>query len=52
LTINVADLVFFQNGMLEPWLQSKGLTKLLVFRVVSVVGWVRIVLGLIIDIKW
>lgn len=22
---NVADLVFFQNGMLEPWFESKGL---------------------------
>lgn len=22
---NLADLVFFQNGMLEPWFQSKGL---------------------------
>jgi hypothetical protein len=22
---NPADLVFFQNGMLEPWFQSKGL---------------------------
>lgn len=22
---NLADLVFFQNGMLEPWLQNKGL---------------------------
>lgn len=22
---NLADLVFFQNGMLEPWLESKGL---------------------------
>lgn len=22
---DVADLVFFQNGMLEPWFQSKGL---------------------------
>lgn len=22
---DLADLVFFQNGMLEPWLQSKGL---------------------------
>lgn len=22
---NLADLVFFQNGMLEPWFESKGL---------------------------
>lgn len=22
---NVADLVFFQNGMLEPWFETKGL---------------------------
>jgi hypothetical protein len=22
---SLADLVFFQNGMLEPWFQSKGL---------------------------
>jgi len=25
LSFGVADLVFFQNGMLEPWLESKGL---------------------------
>lgn len=23
----MADLVFFQNGMLEPWLESKGLKE-------------------------
>ena len=22
---NLADLVFFQNGMMEPWFESKGL---------------------------
>lgn len=27
LWIGVADLVFFQNGMLEPWLESKGLKE-------------------------
>lgn len=24
---DLADLVFFQNGMLEPWLESKGLDE-------------------------
>jgi hypothetical protein len=41
LTINVADLVFFQNGMLEPWLQSKGLSdanQVLAYFAVSKLG--------------
>ena len=41
MTINVADLVFFQNGMLEPWLQSKGLSdanQVLAYFAVSKLG--------------
>nr|CAN73372.1 hypothetical protein VITISV_037533 [Vitis vinifera] len=38
---NLADLVFFQNGMLEPWLQSKGLSdadQVLAYFAVSKLG--------------
>jgi hypothetical protein len=37
----VADLVFFQNGMLEPWLESKGLkdgNQVLAYFAVSKLG--------------
>lgn len=37
----VADLVFFQNGMLEPWLESKGLAdadQVLAYFAVSKLG--------------
>ena len=38
---NLADLVFFQNGMLEPWLESKGLNdadQVLAYFAVSKLG--------------
>lgn len=38
---NLADLVFFQNGMLEPWFQSKGLgeaDQVLAYFAISKVG--------------
>lgn len=37
----LADLVFFQNGMLEPWLESKGLNdadQVLAYFAVSKLG--------------
>lgn len=37
----IADLVFFQNGMLDPWLQSKGLNdanQVLAYFAVSKLG--------------
>jgi hypothetical protein len=41
LSFGVADLVFFQNGMLEPWLESKGLkdgNQVLAYFAVSKLG--------------
>lgn len=38
---SLADLVFFQNGMLEPWLESKGLSdadQVLAYFAVSKLG--------------
>lgn len=38
---NLADLIFVQNGMLEPWLQSKGLSdadQVLAYFAVSKLG--------------
>lgn len=41
LLIVEADLVFFQNGMLEPWLESNGLrdaNQVLAYFAVSKIG--------------
>lgn len=41
IIVGVADLVFFQNGMLEPWLRSKGLgdaNQVLAYFAVSKLG--------------